>query len=167
MQSLADDHVHDRMPGRVELDLVAPVAEPVEGLQLRRKSMDGAAELDRLRLAEPRTIGGQAAGGVARSHGLHRVGQRAVGGEEIDIFQRGRLVQDLMGLERGQGGHRASSWLSSLPGCGENCWDVATVEPHIQIIGNRPCRRTSASSRWKGWQPGFFLWRNRSAGVKP
>src|SRR3546814_3219030 len=102
----------------MELDLVAAMAETVEEFQLRRESMCQPSLLDGVGAAEFRAIGGEAIlcpAGAVHFGGLH---QRAVGGKEVVVFQRRRLIQRFGGIEsRLQNlmrGHDAS------PGSGES-----------------------------------------------
>src|SRR3546814_18706108 len=82
----------------MEPDLVAAMAEAVEQLQLRRVLVRQPALLDGLGSAKLRAIGRKPvirpAGTVDRGGIL----QRMVGGEEVVILQRRRLVQHLGGV---------------------------------------------------------------------
>src|SRR3546814_8267771 len=82
----------------MEPDLVAAMAEAVEQLQLRRVLVRQPALLDGLGSAKLRAIGRKPvirpAGTVDRGGIL----QRMVGGEEVVILQRRRLVQHLVGV---------------------------------------------------------------------
>jgi hypothetical protein len=68
VEAVLDARPHERMPGRVELDLVDPVAEAVVGPQPRRMLVRLARPLERLageELSERRRLLGGPAGALA------------------------------------------------------------------------------------------------------
>src|SRR3546814_10876514 len=86
----------------MEPDLVAAMAEAVEQLQLRRVLVRQPALLDGLGSAKLRAIGRKPVLGPAGTVDRGGILQRMVGGEEVVILQRRRLVQHLVGVA----GHR-------------------------------------------------------------
>jgi hypothetical protein len=98
VQPLADPDPHQLVPGGVELDLVDAAAEAVVGAEGR---------LSLVRLEPPADHLGGAADGPEFPAALlspagplaaQRLAQWAVGLEGVEILQRRRLVEDLMGL---------------------------------------------------------------------
>ena len=107
VQLLLDAGAHERVPGGVELDLVAAVAEAVVGVQHRRVlvGLDAPAH----RLAAPERAGGaQALARPAAALALEALPQRRVVLEEVAALQRRDLVEDLVGRVR-RGEHQTVS----------------------------------------------------------
>jgi len=77
----------------VKLDQVGAIALGVDDMETRRIFICEATEFERLRraeiLAEFRQVGRSRIDASARQ----RLAQRKIGREEIDIFERGRLVE--------------------------------------------------------------------------
>ena len=100
VQLVLDREAEQLVPGRVELDLVDAVADPVVGLQLRRVLVGGGAQGD-----DPLRAGKLADGrdprlgpiGPLAAHGL---AQRAIRLEDVVVDEGGSLVEDLMGAAR-------------------------------------------------------------------
>src|SRR5258708_2753926 len=85
------------VPGRVELDLVDPVSEPVVGPQDREVALGAAGVLARLDAAGEGPRLTRALDAPLAALALERLAQRHVDLEQVDRLQRGRLVEDLAG----------------------------------------------------------------------
>ncbi len=110
--------VHQPVIGRVELHLVDPVAKAVEIVEHRQHPVRFRAPVLHFGAADPRAELGEAGGMIARLGGAHRIGQRAIAGEQVDVLQRRRLVEHLVGIllgERFGMGHGASSSFAGQP----------------------------------------------------
>ena len=101
MEAGVDPDPHQFVPGAVELDLVDPVAVAVVGAELRLLFVRLEAPADRLvRAADRRELAGAALGPLG-TLSPQRLDQRPIGVERVVVLQRGRLVEDLVGLPRG------------------------------------------------------------------
>ena len=85
------------VPGRVELDLVDPVAVAVVGAQDRLVALGAPAVLARLDAPGDRAGLAGAVDAPAAALALERLLQRQVDLEQVDRLQRRRLVEDLAG----------------------------------------------------------------------
>ncbi len=108
VQPLRDPQPQQLVPGRVELDLVDPVAEAVVSAQLRRVLVRLRAAADHVRAAADRAqLAGLVLGPVA-ALAAQRLDQHRVPLEDVVALQRRRLVGDLVGrlsLRALDGGH--------------------------------------------------------------
>ena len=122
MQAMTHRDLHQLVPGRVEIDLVDAVAEPIVSAQPRRVRVGGETPFDRLFRAGQRA---QLADQPLRPRSalaLERLAQRAVGLEQVVADERRRLVQDL-------GDGWATSWANSETK--RSCWIRSSVSPAI------------------------------------
>ena len=102
VEALAHGQPEQGVPGRVELHLVAPVPEAVEGVEHRRVAIGQHPPLEHLRLPQAASERRQVGLGPARPLPAHRLGQGPVGGVQVDVGERRRLVRDLVGPHTGQ-----------------------------------------------------------------
>ena len=100
MHALLAQHVEQRVPGGVELDLVAAVTEAVEESQLRRMGIGEEAQFDGRRVAAARPQCRQLGHRPRRALARDTLRQGGIGGEQIIAGERRRLVEDLVGGER-------------------------------------------------------------------
>ena len=100
------------VPGRVELDLVDPVAEAVVGAQDREVALGPAASA-RASSTLPATAPASRARSTPHSppSRYERLAQREVDLEQVDRLERRRLVED---LARRVGARRLSGWVVSI-----------------------------------------------------
>ena len=94
---LADVHVHQLVPGGVELDLVDAVAEAVVGAELRRVLVGQPAELDGRGAAGELAHGADPVDREVAALAGDRLDERAVGLEDVVVGERHRLVGDRVG----------------------------------------------------------------------
>ena len=85
------------VPARVVLDAVDAVPVAVVRLQPRRVALGAAAVLLRLGGARDRAAVAHAVDRPARPSRSSALAQREVGVEEVDVLERRRLVEDLVG----------------------------------------------------------------------
>ncbi len=91
---------HQLMIGRMEFDLVAPKPLGIEQPQLRRVLIRDTAALRHRRRAPMTTEGGEIIARHRACGHLHRVHQRPVQREQVDVLERRRLVEDIVGGKR-------------------------------------------------------------------
>jgi hypothetical protein len=99
---------HEQVIGRVKLDEVLPDPVRVEGPQPRRILVRPARQLEHLGRAPTLSESRQRLGLRGRPVGAHRLLQRPIEPEQIDIRKGRGLVCDLMGVETARRGHRWS-----------------------------------------------------------
>ena len=105
VQAVGDVHRHQLVPGRVELDLVDPVAEAVVGAELRRVLVRQPAELDRLGAAGDLADGADRVDREVAALAGDGLDEGPVGVEDVVAGERLGLVGDRVG----RGGRRAPS----------------------------------------------------------
>jgi hypothetical protein len=110
MQPESDRRPQQLVPRGVEGDLVDAVAESVVGSKAGRALIRLRAPADRPGRAGERPYLVRAIGGPPATLAIECLDQDAVGGKRVVVFQRRRLVDDLMGgglgarmLDRGHG----------------------------------------------------------------
>jgi hypothetical protein len=94
MQAIADRHLHELLVGRVELDLVNAVAEPVVSPELWRVGVGLETPADGFFSAGEPTQLVQVRESPGRALSLERLAQRPVREEKVVVDERRRLVQD-------------------------------------------------------------------------
>ncbi len=95
MQTGAQRDGHERVPGRIEVDFVEPMAVTVEGAQGRRVFVGVETELHGFRLAERGAECAQPIFRPARPLARDRLTQHGIAAEKIIGLERRRLVADL------------------------------------------------------------------------
>ena len=86
---------HERVPSRMELDIVDPEALGVVGFQDRREIVGDAAEFEGIRRAPLRAILREAVDDRNR-HALDQRAQAGVAGKQVQARKRRRLVEDVV-----------------------------------------------------------------------
>ncbi len=104
VEPVLDPERHQRVPGGVEFHLVDPVAVAVVRPQDRRMLVRLESPGDRLPPAHDLPERPRPALGPLRSLAPQRLGQDRVGGEEVDVLEGRRLVEDGVGGVSGHGG---------------------------------------------------------------
>src|SRR5690606_18594513 len=104
------DPVKAFMPGGVELEFIPPVAEAVEQPQSWRKAIGQVTAREPLRRAQLGPALQQLAVSPARLLAPHGIPQCAVAGVAVEVFQRRRLVEDVVRGVKGHGEHLFSVW---------------------------------------------------------
>jgi hypothetical protein len=104
-----------RMPGRVELDLVDPVAVAVVRAEDRRVALGAPAVLERLDAARERACLARPVDAPSATLPLEPLAQGEVDLEQVDRLERWRLVQDLARGVAGISVNRDSQRLSEAP----------------------------------------------------
>ena len=89
------------VPARVVVDLVDPVAVAVVRAQPGRVALGAAAVLLRLGRAGDDAAVAHAVDRPAGALALQPLGEREVGAEEVDVLERGRLVDDVVRGDHG------------------------------------------------------------------
>ena len=84
----------------MKLDLVDPVAEAVVRAQLGGMAVGEKAEADGFRAAENGAVVAYATFGPAGAFALQAFAKRAIGRVEVVAFERGRLIQHFVGVQR-------------------------------------------------------------------
>ncbi len=95
MQAGLERDAQQRMPGRMELNLVEPVAVAVERAKLRRRFVGVEAKLHGLRLTQRGAERRELAVRPSRLLAPDRLAQHGVAREQIIGLKRRRLVADL------------------------------------------------------------------------
>ena len=113
MQAGFDRTRHHLMIGRMKLDDVAPKALGIEAAQLRRVLVGEPALLGHLGRTPQGPERGQLRFGASRAISRDRIDQRPVGGEQVHVRERRRLVENVMSLE-GRLGHGRALWKSII-----------------------------------------------------
>ncbi len=80
----------------MELDFIAAIPVAIVRVQHGRILIRQRAPLDRLRRAEGSPVLFDLGTGPARAIASHCLAQRSIGGEQVVIHQRRRLIQNLM-----------------------------------------------------------------------
>ncbi|MEY9296029.1 hypothetical protein ABIF24_000660 [Bradyrhizobium elkanii] len=91
---------HQLMIGRMKLDLVAAIAPGIEQTQLRRVLVGNAAALRHGSGSPMLAEIGQLSRCRRPAIGGNRRGERRIHREQVDIFERRRLVEDVVGGKR-------------------------------------------------------------------
>ena len=107
---------HQFMIGRMKLDLVAPVAACIEGSQLWRILVGKTTALGHRRRTPKLPEFGQFLRGRTAAIGRDRLFQWRVQFEQIDLFERRRLVEHVVGRERRLGHGPSLTKLAGING---------------------------------------------------
>ena len=122
MEAVTDRDLHQLVPGRMKIDLVDAVAEPVVSAQPRGVGVGLETPSDRLFGAGQRTQLADEVLSPRSALALERLAQRAVGVEQVVAGEWWGLVQDL-------GDGCSTSWASSATMCS---WRMrSSVSPAI------------------------------------
>ena len=84
----------------MELDHIEPAPLAVERPEPRRVFVGEPRALESFSAAANGAERRQALGGMAAALPAHRLDERLVGGEEVDVLERRALVEDLVGRKR-------------------------------------------------------------------
>ena len=100
MESVTDRQVEELVPGRMELDLVDPVAVSVVSSKFGGVAIGEEAPLVHLRGCHPSPEFSDRVHGPAAAVPLEGVDQGRFRSRNVVAIERGRLVQDLVGGDR-------------------------------------------------------------------
>jgi hypothetical protein len=115
-----------RVPRRIELDLVNPVPVPVVGAEDRRVAFGAAAMLERLGATRDRARLPRPIDAPSTALALEALLQGDVDLEQVDRRQRRRLVEDRSGRVEDVSVNRDSHRLSQPPGAATNTIQTRT-----------------------------------------
>ncbi|KAF1858516.1 hypothetical protein Lal_00015033 [Lupinus albus] len=157
-----DQQAHQLVPRGVELDLVHAVAAAVEVHETRREFVGQAAQVEHAGCAQRTSEPVQVVAGPAGPFARDAFAQRRVAGEQVDVTERRRLVENLVGIETV---HGAPSGMAELlqPSIisGAQKFPLCTASATITCASNAPGYRISNEASVKpgaGQAPSARVW---------